>query len=123
VARAIVRCARHPRPEVVVGRGARRALLARMMARRVAERALAHEVERKHFEPWPVAPSTGNLFALERGADSITGGWREPRRWRAALLAPVAAAAGLLVARALVRARRPASWPARVRFALAGGWA
>jgi NAD(P)-dependent dehydrogenase (short-subunit alcohol dehydrogenase family) len=123
VARAIVRCARHPRAEVVVGRGARRMLVARLFLRPLAERALAHEVERNHFEAWPVAPSTGNLFALERGTDSITGGWGQSRRGttQAALLASLLVAAALGVTRAVVKARRPVGWGSRLRSALSGG--
>ena len=102
VARAIVGCARWPRPRILVGRGARRMILARALLGPLGERLVARQVEREHFDPWPAPPSTGNLFSFGPRANSMTGGWREASGSRRGWAAPLFIGAALAASGALI---------------------
>jgi hypothetical protein len=82
VARAIVRCARRPRRERVVGRGGRQMILMHALAPALFERLFARRVERDHFEPEPSPPRSGNLFAPVTEGSDASGGWRSRSRSR-----------------------------------------
>jgi NAD(P)-dependent dehydrogenase (short-subunit alcohol dehydrogenase family) len=62
VARAIVRCARRPPRELLVGRGARAMVAMEALGAPLFERVFAKQVERNHFLDEPAGPSPGNLF-------------------------------------------------------------
>lgn len=116
VANAIVRCARRPRPEVIVGTSTRAGLVATRLLPRLTERIFSRTVSRVQFTGQPAGPSDGNLFEPAATGARIEGGWREPDGSRqtgrtalvrvggaaAATAATVAAAAGI---RAAARSR------------------
>ena len=62
IARAIVRCARRPRPEVVVGNSVRTLRLAHALSPRLAEDAVARGIETGILGDGPNEPNPGNLF-------------------------------------------------------------
>jgi NAD(P)-dependent dehydrogenase (short-subunit alcohol dehydrogenase family) len=82
VARAIVRCARRPARERLVGRGARPMVAMHAIAGPVFERVFAKQIEHNHFLDEPAAPSPGNLFEPVPEGDRETGEWRERLRRR-----------------------------------------
>lgn len=99
VARAIVRLARRPRREALVGTSAHVFAALHRLAPSLVERLFALGVRRNHLRHRrAVADTPGNAFA-PRGPTGVTGGWRRPpsaRRRAAAVGLPAAAAAGLL---------------------------
>ncbi len=70
VARAVVRCAENPRPEVIVGNSVRALRLTHAIAPRIVERAVAQTLERGFLRQEPEEPSPGNLY--EPSSDRIT---------------------------------------------------
>jgi NAD(P)-dependent dehydrogenase (short-subunit alcohol dehydrogenase family) len=97
VARTIVRLARRPRRETLVGTSAHLMSAAWTLAPALAERLFARQVNRSHLRhDHPVADSAGNAFA-PAGPEAETGGWKRPRRVRraAAIAVPAIAAAWL----------------------------
>jgi NAD(P)-dependent dehydrogenase (short-subunit alcohol dehydrogenase family) len=100
VARAIVQCARHPRPEVVVGRAAFPLQLLHSLARPLYDRVIQRVIENEHFQDRPAAPSPGNLWLPMAEGTEVSGGWTghagRRRRSRALLgTGAVALAVGL----------------------------
>ena len=79
VADAIVRCARSPKREVIVGASTAHALLANRVSPRLAERVAARQVPREHFGRSPAPPDPGNVLAPGK-ASSISGGWSRGSR-------------------------------------------
>jgi NAD(P)-dependent dehydrogenase (short-subunit alcohol dehydrogenase family) len=76
VARAIVACAQSPAPEVFVGGAPRMMNLQAQWAPRVAERVLARQVDKEHFDKKvPSERSAGNLYIPSADAGETTGGW------------------------------------------------
>jgi NAD(P)-dependent dehydrogenase (short-subunit alcohol dehydrogenase family) len=76
VAKAIVSCARSPRPEVFVGGAARTMNLQAQLAPRVAERILARQVDSDHFDKEVYAErSAGNLYQPAGDRADVSGGW------------------------------------------------
>jgi short-subunit dehydrogenase len=113
VARAIVRCARHPRAEVFVGTTTRAGLLANRLLPRLTERLLGRIAQRTQFTEQATAPTDGNAFQPSPAGARIEGGWREPegarRTGRTALIrAGAATAAAAAVAAAGIRSVRAA---------------
>jgi NAD(P)-dependent dehydrogenase (short-subunit alcohol dehydrogenase family) len=105
VARAIVRAARVPRREIVVGRGGRSMIAMHALLPAAAfERLIGWFAERNHFLPEPTAPSEGNLFTPQPVGVRETGGWQRFVRSRRTRQAAVTAAAAAPVA--AVAARR-----------------
>jgi short-subunit dehydrogenase len=104
VASAIVRCARRPRREVVVGASTRAGLLANRLAPALTERVFASAVERVHFADEPAERSEGNLFEPSPTGARIDDGWRRGngrrRGARAAVVGAGTAAAVVLAVRA-----------------------
>jgi NAD(P)-dependent dehydrogenase (short-subunit alcohol dehydrogenase family) len=99
VARVIVRLARRPRREVLVGSSAHTLSAAWTVAPGLAERLVARGTDREHLEKDHGAAETpGNAFGPV-GPESETGGWRPPRRWlkRAAWIGIPAVAAAILL--------------------------
>lgn len=91
VARAIVSLAEHPKREVVVGNAGRMLLLVHRLAPGLAERILARQVEKDHFQDAPAPPSPGNLFEPMPQWTGVSGGWKRP----APLRIPRAATVGM----------------------------
>src|SRR3954454_6617283 len=77
VAAAIVRCAKRPRREVVVGFSGRQLIVLHDLALPVFERIMSRNVEREHFLERPTQASPGNLREPIREWTGVTGGWRE----------------------------------------------
>lgn len=80
VARAIVSCARRPRPEVSVGGSALTAALPRLLAPRLFERRAARMTERDHFQDQSASIGQGNLYAPDTSLHDVSGGWLAPRQ-------------------------------------------
>ncbi|WP_409331565.1 SDR family NAD(P)-dependent oxidoreductase [Trujillonella humicola] len=83
VAAAVVRCARRPKAEAVVGASTRLGLLGTRLAPRLAERVTARAMRRMHFSDERAERTEGNVLRPCDGA-GIDGGWREPDRGRTA---------------------------------------
>ena len=76
VARAIVACAQAPTPEIFVGGAPRMMYLQAHLAPRVAERMLARQVDKDHFDKSIHSErSAGNLYAPSADAGETSGGW------------------------------------------------
>jgi NAD(P)-dependent dehydrogenase (short-subunit alcohol dehydrogenase family) len=77
VAAAIVRCAKRPRREVVVGLSGRQLVALHDLALPLFERVMARTVEREHFLQRPAGPSPGNVREPVPEWTGVTGGWKE----------------------------------------------
>jgi NAD(P)-dependent dehydrogenase (short-subunit alcohol dehydrogenase family) len=108
VANAIVRCAKRPRREVVVGMSGRQLIALHDLALPLFERVMSRNVEREHFQQRPAGTSPGNLREPDLRWTGVTGGWKEgdasPKGSGPALSAmgSAAAASVLLAAGALL---------------------
>ncbi|MGH8910522.1 MAG: SDR family NAD(P)-dependent oxidoreductase [Egibacteraceae bacterium] len=100
VVRAIVRCARRPRPEISVGQTARAMALVQAVLPRLYERVASPVMDRIAFRDQPAPPTTGNLFAPRPGTAGVRGGYRRARTaaWRAAAATSTALATASLYA-------------------------
>jgi NAD(P)-dependent dehydrogenase (short-subunit alcohol dehydrogenase family) len=76
VAAAIVRCAKRPRREAVVGFSGRQLILLHELALPVFERVMSRNVEREHFLQRPAEPSAGNLRTPIAEGTGVDGGWK-----------------------------------------------
>jgi NAD(P)-dependent dehydrogenase (short-subunit alcohol dehydrogenase family) len=76
VAAAIVRCAKRPRSEVVVGMSGRQLLLLHTLAQPLCERLMTRNVERDHFRDEPAPPTEGNVREPVPEWTGTTGGWK-----------------------------------------------
>lgn len=76
VAAAILRLARHPQREVVVGGFALAAGAAHALAPNLYESMAGHLVARRHFLDRPAPPSEGNLRRPLDRRPELRGGWR-----------------------------------------------
>jgi NAD(P)-dependent dehydrogenase (short-subunit alcohol dehydrogenase family) len=80
VADAILRVARRPVRELVVGTSGWILAMAHTLSPALTERLMARQVETDHFQDRPEQPTAGNLFEPRRGGATIGGGWkRRPR--------------------------------------------
>jgi hypothetical protein len=77
VAAAIVRCAKRPRREVVVGLSGRQLIVLHDLALPLFERLMSRNVEREHFFQRPAGPTPGNLREPVPEWTGVTGGWKE----------------------------------------------
>lgn len=85
VADAIVRTARSPRREVLVGNAGRMLALTRTLAPSLGERMMRKQVEKNHLSAGrPVPAGAGNLFEPAKGKGSTRGGWIEREHSNAA---------------------------------------
>jgi NAD(P)-dependent dehydrogenase (short-subunit alcohol dehydrogenase family) len=103
VARVIVRCARHPRPEAPVGLIARFSAVPYGLAPRLTERVLTRQITRGHFADEPAGPTPGSLYEPPDDAGAVSGGWGATHR--VATAGAMAAGAGA-VTLAVREARR-----------------
>jgi len=76
VAATIVRCAKRPRREVVVGLSGRQLIALHDLALPVFERVMLRNVDREHFQQRPAGPSPGNLREPDPDWTGVTGGWK-----------------------------------------------
>ncbi|GIV96010.1 MAG: short-chain dehydrogenase [Herpetosiphonaceae bacterium] len=103
VAEEIVDLVKSPQREVFVGGAGRMVSLMRRVAPRTAERMMARQVQRKHFDQQThIDRTAGNLFDPMPQIDAVTGGWQGRTRSTARRLAPVGVVAVIvgLVSRA-----------------------
>ena len=77
VAAAIVRCAKRPRREVIVGFSGRQLVALHDLAPALFERLMTRNVEREHFRQSPVAPTSGNVREPMPEWTGVSGGWKE----------------------------------------------
>ncbi|HEX2105972.1 MAG TPA: SDR family oxidoreductase [Solirubrobacteraceae bacterium] len=77
VAAAIVRCAKRPRREVVVGMSGRQLIAFHDLALPLIERVMTRNVEREHFLQQPAGASAGNLREPVAEWTGVTGGWKQ----------------------------------------------
>ena len=77
VAAAIVRCAKRPRREVIVGMSGRQLVYTHDFLPWLFERLITKQVQRDHFREEPQAPTPGNVFEPMDAWDGVTGGWKE----------------------------------------------
>jgi NAD(P)-dependent dehydrogenase (short-subunit alcohol dehydrogenase family) len=75
-AAVIVRCAKRPRREPVVGFSGRQMIVLHELARPIFERVMSRNVEREHFFQRPAPPSPGNLRAPMAEGTRTDGGWK-----------------------------------------------
>ena len=80
VAGAIVRCAKRPRREMVVGTSGRQLLLMHALAPALFERFMTRNVEREHFRAERIEPTEGNLRRPMGEWTGVTGDWKEGER-------------------------------------------
>ncbi|HSK99506.1 MAG TPA: SDR family oxidoreductase [Rubrobacteraceae bacterium] len=76
VAGAIVRCARRPKREVVVGSAGRMLAAQHTLSPGLYERAAARVMDRDHFQDRAAPPTEGNLFVPMPGWTGASGGWK-----------------------------------------------
>jgi NAD(P)-dependent dehydrogenase (short-subunit alcohol dehydrogenase family) len=104
VARPMVRCARRPKREVVVGSAGRMLALQHTLSLGLYERMAARMIDRDHFQDQPAPPNVGSLFEPMQEGTGVSGGWKADDRTsmrRAALIGVAAAVPALLVWRRL----------------------
>ena len=106
-AEVIVRLARHPRREVVVGAMAKLARLEYAVAPRLVEWGLARAIELYLRRAEPSRETDGNLFETMPEPAAVHGGWRwSLPRSRSGTLAAVGLAAAGVAAVGVLAARR-----------------
>src|SRR3954447_23088497 len=77
VAPAIVRCAKRPKREVVVGLSGRQMIATHKLAPALMERIMTRNVEREHFRSAPMPATPGNVRDAMPDWTGVTGGWKE----------------------------------------------
>jgi NAD(P)-dependent dehydrogenase (short-subunit alcohol dehydrogenase family) len=77
VAAAILRCARRPRREKIVGFSGRQLVALHDLTLPLFERIMTRNVEREHFLQRSAPASPGNLRDTSTEWTGVTGGWRE----------------------------------------------
>lgn len=102
VADAIVSCARHPSPEVVVGRMASVLLSPHALSLRLWDR-IAHFAKDDQFRDRPAPRDPGNVFETTDRWHALSGGWPRSAPLYAALAAAAMAAVALPLGRAAWR--------------------
>lgn len=112
IAKAIVKAAVKPKPEIAVGAGAKQMIKQHRAAPEAAERMMALQVDRTHLSRKHSAPDTsGNLYDSTTGNEALVvhGGWHGKHRQRRRKIIGV----GLLVgaAGAAVVAKKLAEQP------------
>ncbi|WP_461174717.1 SDR family oxidoreductase [Arthrobacter sp. Z1-9] len=81
VARAIVKLARRPRREVIVGPMGRNTVMQSKITPGLMERMMAVQVDKTHlYRTKPAGSTRGNLFEPAPGTGSASGGWHGKRK-------------------------------------------
>jgi NAD(P)-dependent dehydrogenase (short-subunit alcohol dehydrogenase family) len=104
VARTMVRCARRPKREVVVGSAGRMLALQHTLSLGLYERMAARLIDRDHFQDRPAPPTAGSLFEPMQEGTGVSGGWKADggtSMRRAALIGAALTVPALLVWRRL----------------------
>lgn len=107
VAQTIVRCARRPKRETLVGNSARMLSSQFTMAPGMTERTFATMVDKEHLEDTPAPPGPGNVLEPMWEGSGVSGGWggqEKAQMRRVALMGAAVAVAVLLGWRWLRRA-------------------
>ena len=76
VAQTMVRCAKRPRREVVVGNAGRMLALQHTLSLGLYERMAARLIDRDHFQDLPAPPNAGSLFDPMQEGTGVSGGWK-----------------------------------------------
>ena len=97
IARAIVRCAERPRPEMVVGNSVRTLELAHALFPKLVERAVARTIEKGFLRDEAEEATSGNLFEPKGEWTGMDGGFNEEARHQRSGAARRAAVAGASV--------------------------
>ncbi len=109
VAKTMVRCAKRPKREVIVGGAGRMLALQHTLSLGLYERMAARMIDRDHFQDSPASPGPGNLFEPMEEGTGVSGGWKPDGKssaGRAALVGVAVAVPALLGWRWLRRASR-----------------
>ena len=77
VAAAMVRCAKRPRREVVVGNMGRQLVMTHELAPWLFERLMTRQVRFDHFRDEPLDPTAGNVLEPMDAWTGVTGGWKQ----------------------------------------------
>jgi NAD(P)-dependent dehydrogenase (short-subunit alcohol dehydrogenase family) len=104
VARTMVRCARRPKREVIVGNAGRMLALQHTLSLGLYERMAARLIDRDHFQDQPAPPNAGSLFEPMQEGTGVSGGWKADdgtSMRRAALIGAAVAVPALIVWRRL----------------------
>ncbi len=80
VANTIVRNAKRPRREVLVGSAARFLNMQFTLAPGLTERALATTIDRQHLQDVPAPPTPGNILEPMPEGTGVSGGWKGQQR-------------------------------------------
>jgi hypothetical protein len=87
----MVRCAKRPKREVVVGNAGRLLALQRSLSQGLYERLSARVIDRDHFQDRTAPPGAGSLFEPMTEGTDVSGGWKSGVRsplGRAAVAVP-----------------------------------
>ena len=76
VAQTMVRCAKRPKREVVVGNAGRMLALQHTLSLGLYERSAARVIDRDHFQDLPAPPNPGSLFEPMQEGSGVSGGWK-----------------------------------------------
>ena len=76
VAQTMVRCAKRPKREVVVGNAGRMLALQHALSLGHYERSAARVIDRDHFQDLPAPPNAGSLFEPMQEGSGVSGGWK-----------------------------------------------
>lgn len=76
VAKTMVRCAKRPKREVVVGNAGRLLALQRTLSLGLYERLAARMIDRDHFQDRAAPQGAGSLFDPMRDGTGVSGGWK-----------------------------------------------
>jgi short-subunit dehydrogenase len=107
VAQTMVRCAKRPKREVVVGNAGRMLALQHTLSLGLYERSAARVIDRDHFQDLSAPPNPGSLFEPMQEGTDVSGGWKTDggtSMRRTALVGAAVAVPALLVWRRLRRA-------------------
>jgi short-subunit dehydrogenase len=105
VAKAIVKAAREPKPDVLIGNMGYITEPMHWIAPRAHSRFIGRKSEQDHFMDEPERPKDGNLYRASKHA-AVTGGWREEGGGVLPIAVGLGAAAAAGTIWALVRGRR-----------------
>jgi short-subunit dehydrogenase len=78
VAEAILDCVHRPRREVYAGSAGAVMAKARVVAPETAEKMMARQVDKEHFQDAFEEPKEGNLYRPMSEFNTVSGNWREP---------------------------------------------
>ena len=107
VATGVVRCAKRPRREVIVGFSGRQLVAMHELAPWLFERLMTKNIEREHFRDEPLAPTPGNIREPMPEWTGVTGGWKDgDASPKGAGPARTAMTAGVALAAFLIRSWR-----------------